>query len=163
MLRYTLAFIRHDGKILMINREKNPWQGAWNGVGGKLEPGESPEECVVREIGEETGVSIKRPVFRGIVTWNPDSEPVQGMYVFVADIRNMNGLSTPMGTREGILEWKSEEWVLSESNYGTVPTLHVFMKAVLDIDGHRPADYHCTFDHNRIIETEVRPLPVKIR
>ncbi|WP_100487440.1 NUDIX hydrolase [Sporolactobacillus pectinivorans] len=163
MLRYTLAFIRNNGKILMINREKNPWQGAWNGVGGKLEPGESPEECVIREIGEETGIRIMYPLFRGIVTWNPDQEDPQGMYVFVAEVRDLNGIDTPKGTREGILEWKTEEWVLSENNFGTVPTLRVFMKDVLDIGRHHPVDYHCTFEHDRIVRTEIRTLPIKIR
>lgn len=158
MLRYTLALIRYDEQILMINREKSPWKGAWNGVGGKLERGETPAECVIREVREETGIRILHPVYRGTVTWNPDEEQAQGMYVFVADIGLEGHLKTPKSTREGILDWKNEKWLLSENNYGVVPTLRYFMKDVLDFERYRPADYHCTFDGDTIICSEVRPL-----
>lgn len=161
MLRYTLAFIRNNGKILMINREKRPWQGAWNGIGGKLEPGETAEECVIREIREETGIDVVQPVFRGVVTWNSDNEEIQGMYIFVADVGTVADLVTPKRTREGILEWKPESWILSEENYGAVPTLRYFMKAALDLEHQRPADYHCVFDGDVIIQTEVRPMTVR--
>lgn len=159
MLRYTLAFIRYRDEILMINREKSPWQGAWNGVGGKLEPGETPSECVIREVREETGLKIGRPVYRGTVTWNPDEEEAQGMYVFVADIGDKDELETPKRTREGILEWKKEKWLLSAANFGTVPTLRYFMKDVLDIARRGPADYHCTFHGDTVVHSEIRPLP----
>ncbi|GGL46147.1 NUDIX hydrolase [Sporolactobacillus putidus] len=159
MLRYTLAFIRYNDEILMINREKSPWQGAWNGVGGKLEAGETPNECVIREVREETGLKIIQPIYRGMVTWNPDEEEAQGMYVFVADIEQKDEMKTPKRTREGILDWKKETWLLSEKNFGTVPTLRYFMKDVLDIGRIRPADYHCTFSGDAVIRSEIRPLP----
>jgi 8-oxo-dGTP diphosphatase len=161
LLRYTLAFLRKGDRILMINREKNPWRGAWNGIGGKIEAGETPAACVVREIREETGIRGVSPLFRGVVTWNPDGEPPQGMYVFIADVTG-SGPATPQRTREGILEWKSVDWLLDTENYGTVPTLRVFMKDALDPSGCAPAEYHCTFAGKKIVQTQIRLLKKQI-
>jgi ADP-ribose pyrophosphatase len=161
MLRYTLAFIRKGGKLLMINREKNPWQGAWNGIGGKLEPGETAEICVIREIREETGLCVVNPAFRGIVTWNADDEERRGMYVFVVDGGDTRTLTTPVRTREGVLEWKTEEWLLDKKNFGTVPTLRYFLKEVLDSDI-IPKEYHCYFNGDAIVDRKIRPLTVRI-
>ncbi|MCQ2009413.1 8-oxo-dGTP diphosphatase [Sporolactobacillus sp. STSJ-5] len=159
MLSYTLAFLKYEDKVLMINRQKSPWQGAWNGVGGKLEQGESPKDCVIREVWEETGIKLTSPVFRGIVTWNPDVEPAQGMYVFIANVSRDELTDLPRATREGILAFKDVSWVLSEDNFGTVPTIRFFMRRVLDVGSSDPADYHCTFEGNVIAKTEIRPLP----
>ncbi len=55
----TLCYVKHDNKTLMIHRIRkvnDMHQGKWNGLGGKLEPGESPEECAIREINEESGL-----------------------------------------------------------------------------------------------------------
>ena len=58
MIESTLCYLEQDGKYLMLYRNKkkqDPNAGKWIGVGGKLEAGETPEECVVREVREETG------------------------------------------------------------------------------------------------------------
>lgn len=157
MLKYTLAFIKNDNQLLMINRQKAPWQGGWNGVGGKLEPGETPEACVIREVWEETGIRLVKPFFRGIVTWHGESEPVQGMYVFTADVPSGEVEHLPRATREGILAMKEVSWILSQSNFGTVPTIRFFLKEILN-RAKAPADYHCTFDGDRLVHTEIRAL-----
>ena len=57
----TLCYVRDAGKTLMIHRIKRQndmHAGKWNGLGGKLEPGEMPEECVLREVEEESGLQI---------------------------------------------------------------------------------------------------------
>ena len=71
----TLCYIRKGGSTLMIHRIKKQndmHAGKWNGLGGKLEPGESPEECAIREIHEELGVTITpvRRVWRNVTPWN---------------------------------------------------------------------------------------------
>jgi 8-oxo-dGTP diphosphatase len=61
----TLAYLRRDGKTLMVHRNKKVndlHQGRWNGLGGKFESGETPEECVIREIREESGLIARNPI-----------------------------------------------------------------------------------------------------
>ena len=53
MYKYTLCFIKNKNQLLMINRNKSPWMGCWNGLGGKIEDGEKPDQCIKREIMEE--------------------------------------------------------------------------------------------------------------
>ncbi len=68
----TLCYIRQSGRTLMIHRvkkENDIHEGKWNGLGGKLEPGESPEECVIREVLEESGLRATRLHLKGILTF----------------------------------------------------------------------------------------------
>jgi 8-oxo-dGTP diphosphatase len=68
----TLCYLRRNGHTLMLHRNKKENDmhvGKWNGLGGKLENGESPEECAVREIREESGYVAKNPIFRGVITF----------------------------------------------------------------------------------------------
>ncbi|MFD6442385.1 NUDIX domain-containing protein, partial [Peribacillus sp. NPDC060186] len=62
----------------MLFRNKDPNKHKWNGVGGKIEPGETVDESMKREIIEETGLKVKGLTFRGIVTWNQTG----GMYAY---------------------------------------------------------------------------------
>lgn len=57
MVEYTICFLKQGDKILLLNREKPQWMGAWNGVGGKIEQGETPLVSALREIKEETGLA----------------------------------------------------------------------------------------------------------
>ena len=56
--KYTICFIRNNDQILMLNRDFAPTQGLWNGVGGKIKENETPLQCVVREVKEETSIDI---------------------------------------------------------------------------------------------------------
>ena len=83
----SLLYIERDGKYLMLHRTKkehDPNEGKWIGVGGKFEEDESPEDCAIREAREETGLSVLRPVFRGIVTFISDRCPTEYMHLFTA-------------------------------------------------------------------------------
>lgn len=111
MLKYTICFIKKDDEILLLNRKKKPNMGLWNGVGGKIEPNESPYEAVIRETWEETGMKLDEVTYAGNVVWkstNGDS----GMYVFLADLPDGNGVKTPDKVEEGILDWKKLNWIL---------------------------------------------------
>ena len=71
MILATLCYIRSEGKTLMMHRNKRPDDvhfGKYNGLGGKFEAGESPEECIIREVREESNLTI-RPQLRGIMTF----------------------------------------------------------------------------------------------
>ena len=78
--------------------------GKWVGVGGKFEEGESPEECLLREVKEETGLTLTAYQFRGIVTFVSDEWGTEYMHLFTAD-----GFRGELSeTREGVLRWVPE-------------------------------------------------------
>ena len=64
----TLFYLERNGAYLILHRTKKEHDengDKWIGVGGKFEPGESPEECALREVREETGLTMLKPKFRG--------------------------------------------------------------------------------------------------
>ncbi|MCT6809298.1 MAG: NUDIX domain-containing protein, partial [Staphylococcus epidermidis] len=69
MLNYTICFIKKDKEILLLNRNKKPNMGMWNGVGGKIEGSESHLESIIRETYEETGIILNNPLYVGNVVW----------------------------------------------------------------------------------------------
>jgi 8-oxo-dGTP diphosphatase len=104
MILTTLCYIEKDGKYLMLHRTKkakDPNEGKWTGIGGRFRDGESPEECVVREVREETGLTLTSFRFRGIVTFVSDTWPAEYMHLFTAD--GYSGKMTDCD--EGDLEW----------------------------------------------------------
>ena len=108
----TLCYIEKDGCYLMLHRikKKNDMnQDKWLGIGGKFEDKESPEDCVLREAKEETGLTLLRPEYRGIVTFVSDRYPTEYMHLFWAD-RFEGRIKT---CDEGVLEWISKERLLS--------------------------------------------------
>lgn len=110
----TLCYIEKDEKYLMLHRvskKDDENAGKWIGVGGKFEKGESPEDCVCREVLEETGLTLTEYKYRGIVTFVSDIYGTEYMHLFTAtgfegDIRECD---------EGKLEWigKSELYDLT--------------------------------------------------
>ena len=84
----TLCYIEHDGKYLMLYRNKKENdinEGKWIGVGGHFEGTESPDECLIREVKEETGLTIFSYQFRGIITFIPKPGVVEYMCLYTAD------------------------------------------------------------------------------
>lgn len=89
MYNSTLCYLENDrGEYLMLHRVKKQVdinKGKWIGIGGKFEEGESPDECLRREVWEETGLTLTRFQFRGVVTFLcNDSGSDQLMYLFTA-------------------------------------------------------------------------------
>lgn len=84
----TLCYIEKDDNYLMLHRtkkEQDENRDKWIGVGGKFEPGETPEECLLREVWEETGLTLTKYQFRGIVTFVSDEWGTEYMHLFTAD------------------------------------------------------------------------------
>ena len=107
----TLCYIEQDGKYLMLHRtvKKNDVnKDKWIGVGGHFEMDESPEECMVREVKEETGYTLTSYRFRGLVTFVSGNGVTEYMSLFTAD--GFEG--EPIACNEGVLEWVSKEDVL---------------------------------------------------
>ncbi len=87
MIDSTLCYIERDGCYLMLYRNKkaaDPCEGKWVGVGGKFEPGESPDECLLREVFEETGLRLTKYEARGVITFLSDRWPEENMYLYTA-------------------------------------------------------------------------------
>ncbi|MGN4443579.1 NUDIX hydrolase [Bacillus cereus group sp. MYBK79-1] len=132
MYKHTLCFIKRNEEILMLNREYDPVKGLWNGVGGKIEKGETPLDNAIREIKEETNIEVKHDQirFKGIIKWE-DSSYSGGMYVYLVELLNEFTYHTPKKVSEGILDWKEISWILSDYNYGVGEMIPKFLYAVL--------------------------------
>ena len=101
----TLCYIKKNNQTLMLHRvkkENDIHKNKWNGLGGKLIPGESPEECVKREIKEESGLNIKTPNLKGIITF-PKFDNIEDWLVFVFTANKFKG--NLIDSDEGNLEW----------------------------------------------------------
>ena len=104
----TLCYLERDGKYLMLHRvvKKNDInKDKWIGVGGHFEKDESPEECLMREVREETGYTLTSYRFRGIVTFVSGDGVTEYMHLFTAD--GFEG--EPIECDEGVLEWVPKE------------------------------------------------------
>ncbi len=108
MKNTTLCYIERDGAYLMLHRVKKEHdenRDKWIGVGGKFEDKESPEDCLLREVREETGLTLTRYAYRGIVTFVSDLWPTEYMHLFTAD-----GFTGDLrACDEGDLEWVPKE------------------------------------------------------
>ena len=104
MINTTLCYIEKDGKYLMLHRVKKVNdlnQDKWIGIGGKFEDKESPEECMIREALEETGLTLIKPEYRGLLTFVSDKWPTEYIHLFYAN--NFSG--ELIDCNEGNLEW----------------------------------------------------------
>ncbi len=109
----TLCYIRHQGKTLMVHRNKREndiHMGKWNGLGGKLEPGETPEECAIREVFEESGLVVRKLCLKGVLTF-PGFSNDEDWYAFVFVITEFDGqlIKSP----EGDLHWVQDDDILN--------------------------------------------------
>lgn len=112
----TLCYIEKGDSYLMLHRisKKNDInKDKWIGVGGHFEAGESPEDCLLREVKEETGLTLNSFKFRGIVTFLSDDDPAEYMCLYTSD--DFSG--ELIECDEGKLEWikksdfmKLEHW-----------------------------------------------------
>ena len=112
MINTTLCYIRRGEEYLMLHRikkENDLNHDKWIGIGGKFEDKESPEDCLLREVEEETGLTLTSYRYRGIVTFVSDRWPTEYMYLFTAssfcgELRECD---------EGVLEWLPKDQLLN--------------------------------------------------
>jgi len=114
MQNTTLCYIERGDEWLLLHRvkkENDLNKDKWIGLGGKCEEGESPEECVLREVREESGLTLTSYRYRGIVTFVSDRWGSEYMHLFTAD-----GFSGDVGPcDEGVLEW------IKKSDFAALP------------------------------------------
>ena len=104
MKQTTLCYLERDGQYLMLHRVKKQHDenhDKWIGVGGKFEDRESPEDCVRREVLEETGLTLTKFRYCGLVTFVSDIYPTEYMHLFHAT----GFTGTPKECDEGELAW----------------------------------------------------------
>ena len=113
MIDTTLCYIKKEGSWLLLfrNKKENDLnEGKWIGVGGKCEPGETPEQCVRRETLEETGLTLGKVCCRGVVHFRSDTWEDEEMYLYTSE--EFSG-ELDENCAEGTLAWISEDQVMS--------------------------------------------------
>jgi 8-oxo-dGTP diphosphatase len=108
MINSTLCYITRGSDVLLLHRvkkENDLNHDKWIGIGGKFLENESPEECMLREAKEETGLTLTSWQYRGIVTFVSDLYEGEYMHLFTAD--GFEGQMTDCD--EGVLEWIPRE------------------------------------------------------
>jgi 8-oxo-dGTP diphosphatase len=104
----TLCYIEKDGCYLMLHRvkkENDISHDKWLGVGGKFEDKESPEDCLLREVREETGLTLNRWRYCGIVTFVSNQYETEWMHLFTSNTYTGNIKECD----EGVLEWIAKD------------------------------------------------------
>lgn len=147
----TLCYLKRDGKTLMVHRtkkENDMHMGKWNGLGGKFEPGETPEECAIREIYEESGLTVTSPILKGILTF-PGFANDEDWYAFLFVAHEFEGelIDSPEGTLKWIDDKKLLELNLWEGDRIFLPWLErscFFSGKFVYVDG-RLTDHEVVF------------------
>ena len=130
MKQTTLCYIDNGDSYLMLHRVKkdnDASHGKWIGVGGKCEADESPDECMLREVKEETGLEITEWRYRGIVTFISDTWPNEYMHLFTAT--KWNGEPDMSIDDEGELAWVKKAELM---NLNLWEGDRIFLRLLLD-------------------------------
>ena len=135
--------------MIYRNKKENDYhEGKWNGLGGKFEAGESPEDCAIREMKEETGLDVKSPIMKGFITF-PNFDGVDDWYVFVFVFKEFEGelIDSPEGHLEWINNDKLTELNLWEGDKIFLPWLFQdkFFSAKFDYENGKFVDYSVDF------------------
>lgn len=107
----TLCYIENDENYLMLHRTKKENdinKDKWIGVGGHFEEGESPEECLFREVMEETGLTLASHKLRGIITFCCNNYPIEYMFLYTATVDSTEFITCS----EGELVWVSKNKIM---------------------------------------------------
>jgi len=114
----TQCYIRKNGKTLLLHRkekDKDTLGGKWIAVGGNFDPGETPEECVKREVEEESGLVLKKITFRGLITFavKKTDGNMDTCYAFIFESESFEG--EIIDCDEGDLQWVPDEEILRKN------------------------------------------------
>ena len=158
LINSTLCYIEQNGCYLMLYRNKkenDPCEGKWVGIGGKFESGETAEECLLREVREETGLHLTNYTACGVVHFKSNELPDEDMYLYTAD--GFEGvlkadekgivLNSDDICNEGDLRWVPKQDVTSLNLWeGDKYFLEPLMEGKTDIE------MVCRYEGDRLVE-----------
>lgn len=148
MANLTLCFLKYQNSILLINRNKVPFMGMWNAIGGHQEKGETLLECAIREIYEETNIKIEKLNFMGKFTWNFDDDIG---YIYVGNLeKDFNINDYPLKNEEGIVDFKSIEWIENSHNTGIINDLKIIIPEIFK---NQINEYHFIYDEQNQLKS----------
>lgn len=158
-IKYTwgLIYCPETKQILLLNRQKAPWMGRWNGVGGKLDKDEIPLSCIIRETEEETGMRLEQYKSRGVMKWKNGEQDLGGMYLFTAEVdaQKVAEYTTPRVVNgEGILDWKKTDWILHDSNSGVVDNVQVLLYTLFQAS--EDAEYCVVYEKGKLLSFDYK-------
>ncbi len=150
MILATLCYIQHDGCTLMLQRTKRKddiHAGKWNGLGGKFEAGESPEECVVREVKEESGLDIINLHYHGLIVFSGFKSNDWYVFTFTAQAINKDLKENEEGYLQWIPDAEVESLPLWPSDVIFIPWLRdkTFFSAKFIYEGEKYVNYEVHF------------------
>lgn len=152
MKQSTCVYLIHDGKWLMLYRNRKPHDvnaGKYIGVGGKLEQGETPVQCAVREVWEETGLTMQEPVYVGTVYFTYPHLEEEKIWIYTC--RRYTGIMHE--DNEGTLQWVREDQITGLSLWEGD---RVFLKRLLHHDSEKFC-FHLFYDENdNLLQVEER-------
>lgn len=115
MKKTTLCYIEYDNSYLMLLRNKkenDQSEGKWLGIGGKFEENETPAECMLREVFEESGIILKDYTYNGVVHFKSEIHEDEDMFLFTAPYPDNEKTDLPE-CNEGTLKWINKKDVLN--------------------------------------------------
>jgi 8-oxo-dGTP diphosphatase len=162
-IRFTICFCVCGDLVLLLHRRKPPHQWRWNGIGGKIESGESPRQSVRREVAEEAGIDLDQAAelrFAGVVSWrfaDRPAEPPVGMYAFIAIFDDAWPIWTDRRpTPDGDLAWHPLKWASDPANPSIAENIPYFLPTML-YPG-TPMLYACTYHDGKLLDVAPRAL-----
>lgn len=129
----TLIFGIREGRVLLqkVPESRGAWAGLWNGIGGHVAQGESPERSARREFAEETGLTIDHLRMAGLLLVDVGSSPGIGVFVFVGDVEP----GDPQPNHEGELGWYAPQ---ETQQIPTVADLPILLPRALAVHAGQP-------------------------
>ena len=129
-----MLFNKNYDKLLLVKRNKKPYKGCWNGIGGKIENNEAPCEAAIRECMEETGILITKPKL--LVTYVYPEDNVMNSNTRLNVIYNCVEEIDVKDNEEGHYEWKNIESVMNpfDKEIAGLSNLNQFVKEILDLE-----------------------------
>ena len=112
--------------LLRNKKASDPNEGKWIGIGGKFEEGETPDECMLREVREETGLELTDYHFHGIIEFRSDEWEYEDMYLYTAQLPDIPPLPE---CREGTLKWIPKAQIM---NLNLWEGDRIFLKELLE-------------------------------